>query len=124
MPAFAPLLNWTYFFLIVFTRLAVPVCRAARSCIGGREYFTDMVVGCRNPLNRDTEQQWEYESIVTGCGSCIHAGSAGRRTSRGILLVDFGLSWRLLRDRPFSDLLLSRLPKTLQLMVCRPCSHW
>jgi peptide/nickel transport system permease protein len=40
----------------------------------------------------------------------------GRRTSRGILFGDFGLSWRLLRDRPVSDLIESRIPKTLQLI--------
>ena len=40
----------------------------------------------------------------------------GRRTSRGILLGDFGLSWRILRDRPVSDLIESRLSKTLQLI--------
>jgi len=39
-----------------------------------------------------------------------------RRVSDGILRGDFGLSWRLLRDRPVSELLLSRLSKTLQLM--------
>jgi peptide/nickel transport system permease protein len=40
----------------------------------------------------------------------------GRRTSRGILFGDFGLSWRILRDRPVSDLIESRLSKTLQLI--------
>lgn len=39
-----------------------------------------------------------------------------RRTSRGILFGDFGLSWRLLRDRPVSDLIASPIPKTLQLI--------
>jgi peptide/nickel transport system permease protein len=42
---------------------------------------------------------------------------AGRHTSRGILFGDFGRSWTLLRDRPVANLLLSRLPKTLQLML-------
>ena len=33
-----------------------------------------------------------------------------------MLFGDFGNSWRLNRDRPVTDLLLSRLPKTVQLM--------
>jgi peptide/nickel transport system permease protein len=41
---------------------------------------------------------------------------ANRRVSRGVLLGDFGNSWRLNRDRPVSDLLASRLDKTIQLM--------
>ena len=40
----------------------------------------------------------------------------GRRVSRGVLLGDFGLSWKVLRDRPVTDLLASRLPKTIELL--------
>jgi peptide/nickel transport system permease protein len=87
--------------------------------IGGREYFSDMVVGCRKPVESDVlnESTGEYEIRVTGCNETVHMKDlVGRRTSRGILLGDFGLSWRILRDRPVSDLLLSRLPKTIQLI--------
>jgi peptide/nickel transport system permease protein len=87
--------------------------------IGGREYFSDVVVGCRKPVETDVlnEATGEYEIRVTGCNETVYLKDlVGRRTSRGILLGDFGLSWRILRDRPVSDLLLSRLPKTIQLI--------
>jgi peptide/nickel transport system permease protein len=78
-----------------------------------------MVVGCRKPVESDVlnEATGEYEIRVTGCNETVYLKDlVGRRTSRGILLGDFGLSWRILRDRPVSDLLLSRLPKTIQLI--------
>ena len=87
--------------------------------IGGREYFSDLLVGCRKPVESNflNEETGEYESKITGCSEDVMMKDlVGRRTSRGLLLGDFGLSWRLLRDRPVSDLLLSRLPKTLQLI--------
>ena len=87
--------------------------------IGGREYFSDLLVGCRKPVESNflNEETGEYESKVTGCSEDVMMKDlVGRRTSRGLLLGDFGLSRRLLRDRPVSDLLLSRLPKTLQLI--------
>ncbi|MEO5887736.1 MAG: ABC transporter permease [Anaerolineales bacterium] len=100
-----------------FTRWLIGVPRGPL-VIGGREYFSDMVVGCRKPIESEIlNSNGEYESIVTGCNEIVYMQDlVGRRTSRGILLGDFGLSWRLLRDRPVSDLLLSRLPKTLQLI--------
>lgn len=87
--------------------------------IGGREYFSDLLVGCRKPVESEilNEATGDYESIVTGCREDVFLKDlVGRRTSRGILLGDFGLSWRILRDRPVSDLLISRLPKTIQLI--------
>ena len=86
--------------------------------IGGKEYFSDLVIGCRKTLETEfLNDQGKYESKVTGCKEDVLLESlVGRRTSRGILLGDFGLSWRILRDRPVSDLLLSRLSKTLQLI--------
>jgi peptide/nickel transport system permease protein len=87
--------------------------------IGGREYFSDLVVGCRKPVESNflNEDTGEFETRITGCNeSVLMKDLTGRRTSRGVLLGDFGLSWRILRDRPVSDLLLSRLSKTLQLM--------
>ena len=100
-----------------FTRWLIGVPRGP-IVIGGQEYFSDLVVGCRKPVESEIlNDSGEYESIVTGCSEVVHMQDlVGRRTSRGILLGDFGLSWRLLRDRPVSDLLLSRLPKTLQLI--------
>ena len=86
--------------------------------IGGKEYFGDMVVGCRKPIEEEVlNSSGEYEVKVVGCNEVVHLKDlAGRRTSRGILFGDFGLSWRLLRDRPVSDLIGSRLSKTLQLI--------
>ena len=100
-----------------FTRWLIGVPRGP-VVIGGQEFFSDVVVGCRKPIETEVlNDRGEYESIVTGCNELVHLNDlVGRRTSRGILLGDFGLSWRLLRDRPVSDLLLSRLPKTLQLI--------
>lgn len=86
--------------------------------IGGREYFSDAVVGCRRPVETEIlNDRGQYEYVVTGCNEYVYAKDLiGRRTSRGVLLGDFGLSWRLLRDRPVTDLIASRLPKTLQLI--------
>jgi peptide/nickel transport system permease protein len=101
-----------------FTRWLIGVPRGPL-VIGGQEYFSDLVVGCRIPIETEVlnEKTGEYESQVTGCRENVMLENlVGRRTSRGILLGDFGLSWRILRDRPVSDLLLSRLSKTLQLI--------
>ena len=86
--------------------------------IGSKEYLSDVVVGCRKPVETEVlNDKGKYESQVTGCKELVYMKDlVGRRTSRGILRADFGLSWRLLRDRPVSDLLLSRLSKTLQLI--------
>jgi peptide/nickel transport system permease protein len=86
--------------------------------IGNKEYLSDVVVGCRKPIESEIlNDQGKYESVITGCKELVYMKDlVGRRTSRGILRADFGLSWRLLRDRPVSDLLLSRLSKTLQLI--------
>jgi peptide/nickel transport system permease protein len=86
--------------------------------IGGKEYLSDVVVGCRKPIETEIlNDQGNYESVVTGCKEVVYMKDlTGRRTSHGILRGDFGLSWRILRDRPVSELLLSRLSKTLQLI--------
>ncbi|MBV6450335.1 MAG: ABC transporter permease [Anaerolineae bacterium] len=86
--------------------------------IGGREYFSDVVVGCRKPVESEVlNDQGEYEIRVTGCNELVYMKDlVGRRASEGIIRGDFGLSWRLLRDRPVSDLIVSRLPKTIQLI--------
>ncbi|HET9908535.1 MAG TPA: ABC transporter permease, partial [Anaerolineales bacterium] len=101
-----------------FTRWLIGVPRGPLE-IGGRQYFSDVVVGCRKPVETDVlnEATGEFEIVTTGCNEAVQMKDlVGRRTSRGILLGDFGLSWRILRDRPVSDLLLSRLPKTIQLI--------
>jgi peptide/nickel transport system permease protein len=86
--------------------------------LGNKEYLSDVVVGCRKPIESEIlNDQGNYETKVTGCKELVHMKDlTGRRSSEGIIRGDFGLSWRLLRDRPVTDLLLSRLPKTLQLI--------
>lgn len=101
-----------------FTRWLIGVPTGPIS-IGGREYFADTIVGCRKPIESDilNQKTGEYEIVITGCKEDVFLKDlVGRRSSDGILRGDFGLSWRLLRDRPVSDLILSRLSKTLQLI--------
>jgi peptide/nickel transport system permease protein len=87
--------------------------------LGGRELLGDLVVGCRRPIETSVPTAGgKFETRQTGCAQVVRLQDLdGRRASRGVLSGDFGLSWRLLRDRPVSDLVLGRLPKTLQLTV-------
>lgn len=101
-----------------FTRWLIGVPRGP-IVIGGNEYLSDLIVGCRKPVESNflNEDTGDFETKITGCNENVMMKDlVGRRTSRGILLGDFGLSWRILRDRPVSDLIVSRLPKTLQLI--------
>ena len=100
-----------------FSRWLIGVPRGPVT-IGGQEYFSDVVVGCRKPIEAEiTNSNGIPEIVVVGCKEdVLMKDLVGRRTSRGILLGDFGLSWRILRDRPVSDLIESRLAKTLQLI--------
>ena len=100
-----------------FSRWLIGVPRGPIT-IGGQEYFADVAVGCRKPIEAEViNSSGTPEIIVVGCKESVYMKDlVGRRTSRGILLGDFGLSWRILRDRPVSDLIESRLSKTLQLI--------
>jgi len=86
--------------------------------IGGHEFLADMVVGCRMPIQaqeQDSKGNWVTKTV--GCKEVVTLKDlVGRRTSRGVLFLDFGRSWTIMRDRPVSDLLLSRLPNTLRLL--------
>ena len=86
--------------------------------IGGKEYLADVEVGCRKPIETEIlNDQGKYESVITGCKELVYMKDLiGRRTSAGLIRGDFGSSWKILRDRPVSDLIVSRLPKTLQLI--------
>ncbi len=86
--------------------------------IGGKEYFADLVVGCRKPIESEIiDENGKYQNVVVGCKEVVYMKDlVGRRTSNGLVRGDFGMSWRILRDRPVSDLIASRLPKTLQLI--------
>ncbi len=83
--------------------------------IGGQTYLSDFVVGCRKPID---EMQADGTNLTIGCKEYVTlAGLAPRRVSRGIVFGDFGNSWGILRDRPVSNLIASRLPYTLRLMI-------
>src|SRR5574341_1359413 len=91
--------------------------------LGGLALFGDLVVGCRRPIETTLPAaDGKLETRQTGCAEVVRLQNLdGRRVNRGVLFGDFGLSWRLLRDRPVSDLILGRLPKTLQLTVIATC---
>ena len=86
--------------------------------IAGQAYFGDITVGCAVPGQaRLRYPDGRIEMIEDGCQQYVTMTDLiDRRTSRGILFGDFGLSQVILRDRPISTLIASRLPYTLQLM--------
>jgi len=86
--------------------------------IGGNTYLADQVVGCRIPIEAEVvDSRGRYSIQTVGCEEEVTlAELEGRRTSKGILRGDFGTSWGILRDRPVSLLVWSRLPRTLELM--------
>lgn len=85
--------------------------------IGGKELFANTPIGCRRTIEGVfADDKGNFQTRIIGCDDYVYLQSLeGRRTSRGVLFGDFGNSWRLNRDRPVTDLLLSRLPNTLQL---------
>ncbi len=87
--------------------------------IGNNEFFGTVPIGCRQPIQATVKTDTgQYETAEVGCAQYVYLRDLNKRnTSRGILLGDFGASWTILRDRPVSELILSRLPKTLELMT-------
>jgi peptide/nickel transport system permease protein len=89
--------------------------------IFGHTFGADWVVGCRKPqLEQSLQANGKYVSKQVGCQpgeEVTLAKLVGRTVSRGVLFGDFGNSWVITKDRPVADLLLSRLPYTLELMV-------
>ncbi len=86
--------------------------------VGGQEWFANTPVGCYKEVQATVRNDVTGKvSIKTiGCSQYVYLKELeGRRVSRGILFGDFGNSWRLNRDRPVADLLMSRLPKTITL---------
>jgi len=86
--------------------------------IGGKQFFAGLVVGCRKPIEAQrVDKNGKDITVTIGCKQPVTlADLVGRRTSRGVILLDFGRSWTTMRDRPVSDLLLTRLPNTLRLL--------
>jgi peptide/nickel transport system permease protein len=87
--------------------------------IAGHTYLSNLVVGCRIPLQERVLDKNGGNVIRTvGCKEDVTlADLVGRRTSRGVLFFDFGRSWTIMRDRPVTELILSRLPNTLRLLL-------
>jgi peptide/nickel transport system permease protein len=86
--------------------------------VAGTELFAESPIGCRKPIEGIFEDaKGNQTTKVIGCAEYVYLTSlVSRRTSDGVIRGDFGNSWRLNRDRPVSDLLISRLPKTLLLI--------
>jgi peptide/nickel transport system permease protein len=78
----------------------------------------DWQVGCSVPGQvRLRYPDGTVEFREQGCEVPLTLGDIeGRRVSNGILLGDFGVSQVILRDRPVTALIMSRLPYTLALM--------
>lgn len=105
------------YFSVRFTRWLVGVPRGPLS-IGGRGLLGDVVVGCRIPIEAVVRSGGEDTLQTVGCEQYVYMRDlAGRRTSGGIIVGDFGNSWAILRDRPVSELIWSRLPRTLELQI-------
>jgi peptide/nickel transport system permease protein len=78
----------------------------------------DWTVGCTTPGQvRLRYPDGTVETITEGCADPLTlAELEGRNTSRGVLRGDFGESQGILRGRPVTDLIMTRLPYTLSLM--------
>ena len=85
--------------------------------IAGQTYFDEAIIGCAKPVEQSVQvASGKFETQVVACAQIVRLKNlAGRRVGSGVLLGDFGRSWTLLRDRPVSELINSRLPRTLQL---------
>jgi peptide/nickel transport system permease protein len=86
--------------------------------IGGVELFKDTPVGCYKEIQAMVmDSRGNVSTRRIACSQNVYLSDLeGRRVSRGVIFGDFGNSWRLNRDRPVSDLLVSRLDKTVELM--------
>jgi peptide/nickel transport system permease protein len=90
--------------------------------IGGQTFFANTIVGCVEEYPEPVTVRLSYpdgreELVEEWCQEYVTmADLAERRASRGALLGDFGVSQSILRDRPVSTLIESRLPYTISLM--------
>ncbi len=83
----------------------------------GQQMFANTPIGCYKEIQatfQDARGNFNIRTI--GCQEYVYLTDlTDRRVSAGVLRGDFGNSWRLNRDRPVSDLLVSRIPNTVQL---------
>jgi peptide/nickel transport system permease protein len=85
--------------------------------IGNLEFFSNYPIGCRMPIEETRlDEKGNYVTVTTGCSQQVFLSDLkDRKTSNGVLFGDFGNSWQITRDRPVSDLIVSRLPFTVEL---------
>jgi peptide/nickel transport system permease protein len=83
----------------------------------GQDLFANTPIGCYKEVRATVQDAKGNIQVKTiGCNEYVYLKDLeGRRTSNGVLRGDFGNSWRINRDLPVADLLVSRLPKTIQL---------
>lgn len=100
-----------------FTRWLVGFPRGPIN-LGDTALFADLQVGCKTPgLVRLRYPDGREELVEEGCQEAVYLRDLEtRRVSNGILFGDFGVSQVILRDRPITTLIMSRLPYTLALM--------
>jgi peptide/nickel transport system permease protein len=90
--------------------------------VGGQELFADVRVGCAVPrlvpvIKRYPDGREVEDVVQRGCEKLVTlADLEKRRSSRGVLFWDFGLSQVILRDQPVSEVIGSRLWYTVALM--------
>ncbi len=90
----------------------------------GQSYFADVHVGCAVPgqerlryVDPETGQVIREEIVESGCVRPVTLASLEeRRSSRGVLLWDFGVSQTISREQPIADVIGDRLWYTLALM--------
>jgi peptide/nickel transport system permease protein len=91
--------------------------RAGWSVCHVAAFFADRVVGCAITERQRAVYADGHEEVSEVCVREVKvADLAGRKVSRGILFGDLGTSQAILRDRPITTLIQSRLPYTLWLM--------
>ncbi len=86
----------------------------------GQTIGADWVVGCRKPQTEQVLRAGTYQTVTVGCQpgeEVTLAKLVGRQVSHGVLFGDFGNSWVITKGRPVANLLLSRLPYTIELML-------
>jgi peptide/nickel transport system permease protein len=99
-----------------FTRWLIGEPRGAITVFGS-EWFANTAVGCRREVQAMVaDARGNISMKVLGCNEYVYLSDLeGRRVSNGVLRGDFGNSWKISRDRPVSNLLMSRLPNTIKL---------
>lgn len=82
--------------------------------------FTDTDTVLNFPLGeglpRPQDGNWMSISWLTGTNGILGQSAGFNGSTRGVIRMDFGFSWKLSPSQPVIDLIKSRLPNTLTLM--------